>query len=416
MKSAGLVWFIPLLLLLTVACESEVGEEPGRSYDELVAEGTAALGVADAIGAHDAFAGALELRRHDATASLGLVLADVQSLFVLADDLLAMIGGLSGSQTMALNNPGGLGPGSTLDDTLHHFIKQIAEKLLDEMVAALDDANADPQVSLKLPAMPLNFQGATLLDLQGSWDSADVLMLTAIVRLMQGAIDLIQGINLDMDLGPWIASDLVHDIATGQSVDYSAALEEIITLLIQTLEDEDFPDFLLMEDDGEWRFARCQRNLALATIHFVDIWPLVDGKSPQQSDELLGYSDANENGERDGNEPYTFQGEPFPTFLTEALPALRAIGFELFVALAENTDLDIDPDSYATFDLWSLNMALGAFGLPPVLAHQEVDLAAFFADPPLEEFKESLDEGLHCFADQPDPRAAFDCLVALLGI
>jgi hypothetical protein len=413
----------PLFLVLSIlgaSCGSTAGTPPHQDYQAWLEQGQAALEQNDATGAHDDFTAALLVRPHDGSASLGLVLADAQSLMILIDDLVNFIASESGStvSTMAVGDPGGLGPGSTLDDTIHHFVAVILGGLFDEMIQASDDSLTAPDASLYLTSLPFVFQGQTILDLGGQWGPADAQWVAAIVRLGNGGIDYLQSIDLNLNVGPWLASDFFHTLINGGQLDWSSAFQEIVTLAINALEDPQYPDFLLAESDAGPLFQNCQLNLALATIDAVNVGPLVPAETVGNLNQVLGFIDLNNNGVHDPGEPYAFEGQLFPPFLYNALPALKIIGLELFAALSQGTPLDGSPGYYKTFDPFAFNLVLEAWGWPeqlPLIPHGRWDLAAFFAAPPLAQDKETDDKVLHCIADEPDPAAVVVCLVKLFG-
>jgi hypothetical protein len=394
-----------ILLLAVTSCAVEVGEPPAQDYDALVAEAKASLAAGDSKTAHGLLQEALGVRPNDPDASLGLVLANVQGLCVLLDEILSFVTDLAGAQVMALENPGGLSPGSTLDDTIHHFLKHIGETILDETNLALDDALAAADVEFAVDHLPLALQGELLADWGGEWDATDAVWLSAVVRAANGVVDMIQGLNLDLDIGPLLASELLASLATGAPLDYATAIPELFEILLGILEDPDFPDFLLANDETDRRFARAQFHFALAAIRGIDAWPLAAAETDAQDDDLLAYVAPQQS--------YAFAGEPLPEWLNDALPALRAIGFGLYVALAEGTDLDVDPTAYATFNPASFNMLLAAMGLPPLLLDDAWDLAGWFAAPPLASIKQTLIDALHCLTDYTDAGDSLTCLLAL---
>ena len=415
MKKAALFCLLIALVAWSAACTQEAGEPPVEDYQQLMAKGGQALAAGDVFTAADAYSRALDVRPADGPASLGMTLTDLLSIVQMDDETVSFVVNLLSADTLAQGNEGGLAPGSTIDDTLHHFIKQILEKQLDEINLRLDDALADPDLVLNLQAVPIVFQGEELLDLGGEWDAADVLWLTSLVRLIEGAVDFLQGTNLNMDVGPLLASDLVSAIVGGD-VDYQALLDELVVILRDLLRDPDYPDFLLPKPDEMWRFARSQRNFALATVYAVNVWPQVDAEADDQTDDLLAYTDANGNGRRDANEPYRFLGEDFPAELMSALPAARAVGWHLFLALADQTDLDTDAQTRQTFDPADLNMILASLGLPSLIAADRWDLAEFFAAPPMDDVKDFAVDALSCTIDNDDASAAWACLLNLLGV
>lgn len=402
-------------VVLFCGCATEYGEEPAENYDELMAQGKASLAEPDAFAAYDYFDRALDVAEGDGPASLGLTLSDTLSLVHLLDEVVNFLNDfLASEEEKYLPNPGGLEPGSTIGDTLHHFIKHIAEKLLDEMMLALDDALADPELRLDLSAMPVMLQGETLLDLGGEWDAADVFWTAGAARLFQGIIDIMQGIDLAFDIGPLLGSDLVEDLITGDDLDLANGVDGLIHALLVTMEDPEYPNFLLPLEDEMWRFERAQFNLALAVCYAVTVWDKVDAETDDQTDDVLAYQDLMNPGVHDADESYMFAGGVFPEPLTKALPSLRAVGYKLYLALAEGTDLDVDPDVYQTFNPADLNMVLTALGFPALIAEGEWDAAAFFADPPLDQLKDFLVEALHCLDDYADTTDSVACLYDLL--
>lgn len=414
MKRIPLI-LIAMLCLAVVGCATEYGEKPVEDYDALMDAALTSLAEGDSGGAHDRFVRAQVVRPHDPAAGLGVALSDVQALMELVDSALVFVVDFTAPQpqTAAVENPGGLEPGSTLGDTIHHFIKMIAEPPLTEMLAAIDDALADPDIQLDVPAYPLELQGDVLVDLGGEWDRADVLWLAGIARAGMAVVDLLQAINLDFDIGPLLAMDFLRDLVTGETLDIEAGLAEVVETLLLTLEDEDYPDFLLPLPGQEARFAAAQLNLALAAGYGAEVFEAIDRETDGQADDVLGYHDDNGNHRRDAGEVYFLAGGDFPDLLMQLAPSLPTVLWKLHLALAEGTEIDRDPDVYETFDPASLNAFLRALGLPALIPSAQWDLAAFFVDRAMAGVKDVLIDALSCAVDSDDYTEGFSCLFDL---
>ncbi len=410
-------WVVCLALSLTVvSCAIEDGSPPHRSYDSLLADGQQALADGDGESARHFFGEALSLRPGDSTASLGLVLADTLQLVYFTDQIVSFVFSLSGVVAAEyLDDPGGLDPNGTLDDTIHHFLKHIFEPVLDELLLALDDALADPNLSLPLVELPISFQGEVVADLGGEWDATDAVWLAGTVRLVQGAVDCLQATNLDFDLGIVLETKAVRELIAGESLDWVSEIPELAGALAAMINDRTHPDALLPLPDEGWRFVRAQRNLALGVIYWVDVWKQVDAESDDPANEILGYEDRNGNQHREANEPYAWLGgeEPFPSWLMTLMPALLTIGNDLGGALAEGTDLDATSTTIESFDVSLLNLILETFGLPALVPVMKVNFAELFADPPAEEIKDFLTGALLCVSQEPGMLPIVMCVANL---
>jgi len=401
MSKSRMITIALILLLGLSACTIQNGEESPEKFDQLMRAGKRALAAGDGPQAQKLFAQALKVEPSNSSASLGLVLADVLKLLQFADDIVTFVIDIGGTFTAAeeVPNPGGLVPSNTLDQTIHHFVKQIFEPLLDEMLSALDDALADPEISLNLQALPLSFGGSQFADLAGNWAAADVTWLAAVTRLLQGLVDILQGSNMNFDIGAVLESQTVHYLINGQPLDLYDTVDEVLELVLFILNDPNYPDFLLPLPDAEWRFERAQRNLALALYWGVGVWYMVETQPAPEASGILSYQDLNGNRKREANEPFIFNEAVFPAWLMTALPALRAIGWKAQAAMAEGTDLDSTPDVYETFDLASFNMLLNAAHLPALIPSTPVDFAAWFAAPTTAETKQTISDLLQFIHD-----------------
>ncbi len=402
-----------IVVLAVVACSIESGTPPRRTFDQLMMQAREALAQGDGLAAHNLLADALELKPHESSASLALALADVLQLVHFGDEIVTFVGNLSTQVSEKyLNDPGGLNPNGNLNDTIHHFVKHIFEPVLDEMLVALGDARSDPLVSLQLTALPIVFQNKTLIDLGGTWDANDAYWLEGTVRLVQGAVDLLQGTNLDLDVGFVLGAPVVQKLLAKEPIDWATAGQDLAAALLQVFEDPAHQDFLLPLPDEMWRFQRAQRNLALGVIYWVGIWRRIDAEPTNPPDDVLGFVDGNQNGRRDPNEPYEWLGRyPFTPLEMKLMPLLLTIGANLGGALAERTDLDETDAVIETLDLSLFNMFLELLGLPDLIPHTYYNLADLFADPPAAQIKEFLTETLDCASHESGLIGVVLCVV-----
>ncbi|HPQ70733.1 MAG TPA: hypothetical protein PKW95_16535 [bacterium] len=409
-----------LLLVMVVAsvvvsCGSETGDEPSIDIDDLVEQGAAALGDGDGYRARDIFRRALVEDAKHPQANLGLVLADVQQVLHFLDEIILFVGDMAGGMGLAQTDDGGLEPGDSIDATLHHFLKGIFEPLVDEMMLAMIYVRADESVLLEVPSYPLGFSSFTLIDLHGQWDASDAAWLAGTLNLAQGAIDIIQGTNMDMNLGLLLDTDFVGNLLNGREVDVAATLGELVDVLLAIMQDAERADFLMPLDGEQWRYERAQRNLAMAVYEWVCVWSMIEEETDDPADDVLTYLDANGNGRRESSERFAWTTVGFDPAAMDMLPAWRAMGWDLFAALAERTDLDPYPQTYNTFDLSLANMLLESIGLPALIDSQKLDFADMVENPPNAELKAFLIDALECAEQLDDPAAMLTCFSALLS-
>ncbi|HPM79044.1 MAG TPA: hypothetical protein PK961_18300, partial [bacterium] len=348
-------------------------------------------------------------------ANLGLVLADVQQVLHFLDEIILFVGDMAGGMGLAQTDDGGLEPGDSIDATLHHFLKGIFEPLVDEMMLAMVYVRADQNVLLDVPSYPLGFSSFTLVDLHGQWDASDVAWLAGTLNLVQGAIDIIQGTNMDLNLGLLLDADFVGNLLNGREMDIADTLGELTSVLLAIMQDEQRPDFLMPLDGERWRYERAQRNLAMAAYEWVCVWSLIEAETDDPVDDVLTYLDADGDGRRDASERFSWTTVGFAPAAMDMLPAWRAMGWDLFAALAERTDLDPYPQNYNTFDLALANMLLESLGLPALIGSQKLDFAAMVENPPNAELKAFLIDALECADQLDDPTAMLACFSSLFS-
>jgi len=354
------------------------------AIDPLVAEGKRCLAVGDGVCAWDAFNEALGIDPDSTDANFGLVLADQLLLSDLGRQLLYILSILAGTpQESAAKNHQPLEFGSFLQGMLDEVLVGKSE----EMESSLDVCSQRESFRFDLDNYPIVWNGRVLDEVEGEWDSAEAAFLFGPVRLLGGVV------------GSLVAYDLNFDVTLLAGIDLDGApaevLGRIIDVMLDILNDPDYPDFLILTDDGDETLQQAGIAFGFASLAFPNGFVLVRAETDDQADDVVAYVDRNGNGGYDEGEPYRVPifGE-LTSEQSELIPLIEELCTRVGASFLDGTEYDLDPDNPNPFLLSDLNDLLVALGIlpSPLLPSIPFDLGKPFREPTPDGLKNILIE------------------------
>jgi hypothetical protein len=375
---------IPILgafVLLAGCAPIEEGTFTPPDPAALVAEGKARLAEGDSAAAGKLFRDALYIDSGWDEARYGLVLADAVDLVQLVEDFADLIAEQVQTGT---GGKGGFAPLSDdgIGDTIDTYVRSIFLPVADEMLAESAALYTNPDATFTIDALPISWNGATAIDLGGEWDHADAVLLLAGANLLTGLFDALLARDLNFDLGHVFA--LPIDWTDLGSVDLAAIWRDLVHMVNLLLTDANFPGFLGLTAEGPERMPRAGIELGLVAKYVVETGWLVRQETDDQSDDVIGYVDADGNGAWNEGEPLTIPGVgPLTADQMKTLASAMFVATALQDSLLDGSAIDPLPAQATPFDLAVANpllMDLTGWGFGP-LPHVALDLGAPFARP-----------------------------------
>ena len=243
------------------------------TVSELIAEGKAALEIRDSLTAHEKFERALYLDPQNSDAACGLVLAGgIRTVDTIGD----LIGQLEDPH-MPFGKEGGMG------DCVQELIRNSLLPILNEMAQAIEIALADPNFSFWLEHYPLFVDGDhALLDMGNEWDAADMIGARGFVLLLMGFSHTILSLEADFNWDTVFHWDFGGKDITDQII-------AICDLLITLLSDEDYPDFLKLNEDGYLLLPKAGLEYGHGLRDLGSFYDYVRMETDPQDDDVAGY-------------------------------------------------------------------------------------------------------------------------------
>lgn len=358
--------------------DSVVGcDEAPASTNEHTVLGLQYLSIPAGSMAREEFRLALEDDPDDQDALMGAMLADASSAFdavSLIKTYVDLIAGEFETNEKADDDEENLQ--FYIDDLLDSalawlFLEQAAE--IDDLAAQALEVDC---LSLELETLPIIVDFETIAEVGGDdWDESEVMATWGFVSGLGGAVRLLTVLNFDLDLTYLFGLEYI-DFDSFSTIEVVSIIVDIVD---RVLNDPAYPDFLTMNDGGYEDLLLAQEELGRGMRAAAGLFSAVRAETDGQSDDVLAYTDTNDNLLYDTFDHYAFQ--PWGEF--DADEQALAGEFEALFASAgdsflDNTDYDADPASPNPFDLAHLNALLGALGLPGILPHADIELNGLF--------------------------------------
>ncbi|MCB9477578.1 MAG: hypothetical protein H6684_02900 [Deltaproteobacteria bacterium] len=246
--------------------------------------------------------------------------------------------------------------------------------------------------------------------LGSEFDAAERVAATGVTNIFDGSGGILLSMHLDFSFT--YLTNLGYYLDQGDSTIETISI--IVELLDRLLNDPSYPNFLGIDPDYFERIDQSRTYLGLGMLQLQQALDLVRAETDDQSDDVIGYADLNENEQWDSGEPFTL-----PTYgqFSEADMALVA-GLEAMAqgwgaAFLEGTELDPDPENYNEMALALANPVLEALGISGFIPEGNlftIDVASFFTDiqeDSIRGFLETFVNLLQIFLPDP-PDGVFD--------
>ena len=345
--------------------------EPKCPEDEMK-EGKGFLAQGNGDAARAVFLSVLEDYPECIEADFGIALAEQLRLYKIIDELLSYLFDPFDEEK------GTVDAGAIIVDYLDNLIEPIIVDILNRLAICREEESFE----FDQEWLPFRILGLEFLVYTGQYDHGDVLLQSAEFMLLEAAIDTI----LSVDLGFDIEIILDHAMSWG-SMDMISIVIDVIDMVIELLEDPDFPNFLALREEGYVRMPQAGLEMGYAMDFYFQAIDEIRTESQDESHDVTGCADRNGNGMCDADE---FIHGIFYSLPSDLHLELQQVELALRVSYWDVTELDIDPDNPNPFSLDRLNPILRYFGLPALLPALDINFGDLYANPDPEGIRQSL--------------------------
>ena len=421
-KKSGLFWQSPavaITLLLFTAIFSgcgtiEEGDPPSLNLDELIEQGKQALAKGDGTLAHEKFLTAQTIAPQNSEAAFGIVVSDLLILVSLADGVLDFL-----LDSLAVSGEGPQKSGETVSalsgaveegigDTIQKYLSSIIDPVVSEMVDNLAICHSDSNFFFATDKVTIEFADEPLYVWNGNWDGDDLYWVDSIIRALQGLPYMVYSTNLNFDPRHFTAIDF--DL---EKVGLIGILDDLIEAFYLMFHDPRYPDFFGSTEYANSLMPIAGLDFGMIFHDFVDMQRSVENGWYDPADGIFSFEDINRNNRKDSNEPFTYNSVPWGSTLTELLPVLNAIAWNLRASFFDGSPLDVDPKHPNYWDIADLNMLvehLTGIGIP-LIPEYEIDFGGYFSDPDPTDLKNWISNLTYCLHNE---RGVVDILGCLL--
>ncbi len=345
------------------------------THDPLIEAGRAKLAELEPQEAYAEFTAALAACPGSGVARYGLLLSDVQWYMVWTHEWYDYLSTYNPAPHVAAAPATFRGVGTTIQTVFRYQLLPINA----EMTRLADEIEADhADATFSLDTFPLWVDdGETTLDLPGEWDVADVGMIRAFVGLWQFVVHALLSFDVEFNYSIFALQPPPEGGTPTEVVHHYAGV------ILEILDDANYPDFLTFLPGGEQELETAAvemgHGLRALAAGFADALD----QTGDQSGDVAGYVDENDNGQWDDGEPYRI---PVMGDLTdeqsEDWQGVVDMAEHLGVAFLDGGPDDINailPDWFWISDANALLEFLGVeLALPPI----PLPIGPLFYDPP----------------------------------
>ena len=360
-------------------------DDTSPNVDELIEEGEYWLSVPDGDRARLYFLEALEIIPDHPEAMYGLVLSDT----VHTTDVISILT----DYIMSLDYGGPVkGEKPSSDDLLNGILQRVLDGLLVERADELIEYAELTGLAggeFDHDGIPIYINYENVATLSTEFDQPELYAASAMAGVLSGLVYHLYSVNLDFDIS--------HAFRLVEFFDFgNASTEEILAVIVEVglaiLTDPAFPDFLTITEQGAENFQEAGMRLGDGLSQWLLVFPAIKAETDDQTDDVMGYVDAN------GNYIYD-EGEHFfiPHFgeLDDEAMTLNKQILALVMGLRgsfyDYTDKDLDPDNPNPFQLELLKPIFTALGLPAwIIPNMELDIGSWYLDPAGSGLKDTL--------------------------
>lgn len=243
----------------------------------------------------------------------------------------------------------------------------------------------------------------TILDLlfqpslSGQNDAADAYFISTYVNAMGGALDLLFGLNLDIN--PVLMTAIILDFDDLPDIDFENFTDEDSEAIVYLLEYFEHIVDMLLDDPAYSEFLKVKGAKGIERIEkagneighvfgsLVNMIDSVDQETDDQSDDAIRFIDANGNGNWDDGEQLLIPGVGL--FDRELAFALREVLLSLKINFTEGVPFPLNSmnDLLSYFHMNWVAVILDALYIFDI---GELDIASFFNDPSEDALRELL--------------------------
>jgi len=334
-----------------------------EAHDPWIVQGKEHLAAGEAEEAYDAFFEAYVLCPEVPDAKLGIILADVQYYLSWFNYWINFLLNFN----PAPHEDGAKSIGTVIQEIIREYLMPIN----DEMFAMADDLMENhTDLRFYIEELPMWMDGdEVVIEMGGEWDIADVQNLKSFTRVLEALEQFL--ISFDLTFNYYTFS---HWPQPGSGWSIEQIIHSYSELILELLADPDYPDLFTFLDGGEDHFAESATQFGLGCLDMVTAFDMALDEIDLQQDDVLGYVDANGNGQWDEGENYIL---PYFGPLSEPLQItienLLILAEDLGGAMLDTGPEDVHPNlpdwfllSNLNFILEYLDLLIYGFRLPPI--------------------------------------------------
>ena len=295
-------------------------------------------------------------------AHFGLALADQLRFFAILDDLLSLL-------LDPLEEKGTIDISGIVIDYAQNLLEPIVVEILENLEPCIEDES----FSFELNWFPLRLLDLEIMVYAGRYDRGDALVQSGEFSMLAAALNTI----LSVDMGFDFQIIIDHYLSWGSMAMFDIVLD-VLDMLLEMLDDPEFPNFLRLREDGAVRMPSAGLQMGHSFQYFHDGIEWVMSEPISQNHDVTGCSDRNKNNICD---PTEFIKGIFYSIPYDLNQILQQVDLALRNSYWDGTSLDIYPGEPNPFLLSELNPVLAYLGLPSFLPSLKIDFGKMYSDP-----------------------------------
>ena len=267
------------------------------------------------------------------------------------------------------------------DDIINGIVAVVVDGFLNERaVECMEyaDKAVDVDATFEHESIPIFIAFTEEAELAGTFEDAELQAFKAFSGIFSGLLLHLTAVDLDLDISSVFR---LTDVDTSLPTDVVVA--GFVDIIMDLLTDPGYPDFLTIPAENAEVFKEAGLQVGDGLNAWLATFEAIEAGTGDQTERVIGYDDANDNGVYDQGEAYVFPhyGALDQEQMEWAL-ALLPVMESLRDSFWDGTVSDVDPNNPNPFQANTLNGVLNLLGIPSLIpASLTLDIGAMYVDP-----------------------------------